>query len=164
MRLLKFRVPENSVLNNMQIANLPPKMMGNILICAIERGEQLVIPDGNCVLHAKDLVTIVGAPADAYEFFRQAAIVVDRVKSLMIVGGSPTAYYLAKIMIAGGVRVKIVEKNMKRCESLCDLLPKATIVYGDGTDKDLLLEEGIAKYESFAALTNIDEENILLSF
>ena len=105
----------------------------------------------------------MGAPADAYEFFRQAAIVVDRVKSLMIVGGSPTAYYLAKIMIAGGVRVKIVEKNMKRCESLCDLLPKATIVYGDGTDKDLLLEEGIAKYESFAALTNIDEENILLS-
>ena len=163
VRLLKFRVPENSVLNNMQIANLPPKMMGNILICAIDRGEQLVIPDGNCVLHAKDLVTIVGAPADAYEFFRQAAIVVDRVKSLMIVGGSPTAYYLAKIMIAGGVRVKIVEKNMKRCESLCDLLPKATIVYGDGTDKDLLLEEGIAKYESFAALTNIDEENILLS-
>ena len=73
VRLLKFRVPENSVLNNMQIANLPPKMMGNILICAIERGEQLVIPDGNCVLHAKDLVTIVGAPADAYEFFRQAA-------------------------------------------------------------------------------------------
>ena len=52
---------------------------------------------------------------------------------------------------------------MKRCETLCELLPRATIVYGDGTDRDLLKEEGLEKYESFAALTNIDEENVLLS-
>ena len=64
---------------------------------------------------------------------------------------------------ATGIKVKIVEKNMKRCEALCELLPKATVVYGDGTDKELLLEEGLEKYESLAALTNIDEENILLS-
>lgn len=163
VHLMKFRVPENSVLNNMQISNLSAKMRGNVLICAVERGEEVIIPDGNCILRARDLVSVVGGVNDANEFFRQVGIVTNQVKNLMIVGGSPIAYYLAKMMLAGGVRVKLVEKNMKRCEQLCDLLPKATIVYGDGTDKELLLEEGITKYESFAALTNIDEENILLS-
>ncbi|MDO4324079.1 MAG: Trk system potassium transporter TrkA [Lachnospiraceae bacterium] len=163
VHLMKFRVPENSVLNNMQIANLSAKMRGNVLICVVERGEEVIIPDGNCVLRARDLVSVVGGVNDANEFFRQVGIVTNQVKSLMIVGGSPIAYYLTKMMLAGGVRVKLVEKNMKRCEQLCDLLPKATVVYGDGTDKELLLEEGITKYESFAALTNIDEENILLS-
>lgn len=92
---------------------------------------------------------MIGKASDANQFFRQVGIVTNQVKSLMIVGGSPIAFYLAKMMISSGVRVKIVEKNMKRCEALCDLLPKATIVYGDGTDKDLLLEEGIDRYESF---------------
>lgn len=161
--ILKFRVPENSVLSDVRIADLPPKIRGNILICAVERGEELIIPDGNFVIRSKDLVSIVGGVADANEFFRQVGIVYNRVKNIMIVGGSDIAYYLAKMLIAAGIRVKIVEKNMKRCEALSDLLPKATIVYGDGTDKELLLEEGLARYESFAALTNIDEENILLS-
>ena len=67
------------------------------------------------------------------------------------------------MLIASGISVKIMEKDMKRCETLCELLPRATIVYGDGTDRDLLKEEGLEKYESFAALTNIDEENVLLS-
>ena len=81
----------------------------------------------------------------------------------MIAGGGTIAYYLAKMLIASGISVKIMEKDMKRCETLCELLPRATIVYGDGTDRDLLKEEGLEKYESFAALTNIDEENVLLS-
>ncbi len=163
VRLLKFRLPENSVLDNMQIASLPEKLRSSVLICAVERGEELIIPNGNTVLHAKDVVSVIGKASDANQFFRQVGIVTNQVKNLMIVGGSPIAFYLAKMMISSGVRVKIVEKNMKRCEALCDLLPKATIVHGDGTDKDLLLEEGIERYESFAALTNIDEENILLS-
>lgn len=163
VRLLKFRLPENSVLDNMQIASLPEKLRSSVLICAVERGEEVIIPNGNTVLHAKDVVSVIGKASDANQFFHQVGIVTNQVKNLMIVGGSPIAYYLAKMMISTGVRVKIVEKNMKRCEALCDLLPKATIVHGDGTDKDLLAEEGIDRYESFAALTNIDEENILLS-
>ena len=81
----------------------------------------------------------------------------------MIVGGGSIAYYLARMMLSVGIRVKIIEKDRKRCELLCDLLPKATIVNGDGTDRDILMEEGITRYEGFVALTNIDEENVLLS-
>lgn len=163
VELLKFRVPDQSVLDNMQISSLPGAFGGKVLICAVERGEELIIPDGNFVLRSRDLLTIVGATTDANEFFRRVGVVTNQVKSLMIVGGSSTAYYLAKVMLASGVRVKLIEKKLQRCEALCDLLPKATIVHGDGSDKDLLNEEGIGKYESFAALMNIDEENILLS-
>lgn len=161
--LLKFRVPEDSILSNLKLLELSSKVQGNVLICAVQRGEEVVIPDGNFVIQARDLVTIVAGSADANAFFRQVGITSNQIKNLMIVGGSDTAYYLTQKLLAAGIKVKIVEKNMKRCEALCELLPKATVVYGDGTDKDLLLEEGLEKYESLAALTNIDEENILLS-
>lgn len=162
-RLLKFRIPEKSVLDQIKLADLPAGMRGNILICAVERGDELIIPDGNCILQARDMVSIMGSTSDANEFFKKIGIVTNQVKSLMIVGGSSVAVYLAKLLAAVGVRIKLIEKDLKRCEGLCTQLPKVTIVHGDGTDKDLLIEEGIERFESFAALTNIDEENILLS-
>ncbi len=163
VELLKFRVSEQSVLNNMQISELSSHIKGNVLICVVERGEDVIIPDGNCVLKSRDLVSIVAGARDANQFFREIGIVANQAKNIMIVGGGSIAYYVARMMISAGIRVKIVEKDLQRCEKLCDLLPKATVVHGDGTDKELLLEEGLESYESFAALTNIDEENILLS-
>lgn len=161
--LLKFRVKEKSVLDGMKISDMPSKMGGNILICGIERGEEVIIPDGNSILQARDLVTIVATANDANKFFKEAGIVANQARSIMIVGGGSIAYYVAKMLLTAGVKVKLVEKDLERCEKLCDLLPKATIVHGDGTNKELLLEEGLEQYDSFAALTNIDEENILLS-
>jgi len=161
--ILKFRVREGSMLNGVRIADLSRKIHGNILICAIERGKDLIIPDGNTVLQEKDQIAIVGGSSDANQFFRQIGILSNQVKNIMIVGGSPLAYYLTVLLQAVGIRVKIIEKSYERCEALSEMLPKATIVHGDGTDKELLLEEGLEQYESFAALTNIDEENILIS-
>lgn len=163
VELLKFRVPDRSVLINMPLSKLSGSIGANVLICAIERDDELIIPDGKTELKANDIVSVVGASKDANEFFKRAGIVSNQIKSLLIVGGGSTGFYLAKSMLANGVRVKVIEKNRRRCEELCDLLPKATIVHGDASDKDLLLEEGIDHYESVAALTNLDEENILLS-
>ncbi|MCD7885410.1 MAG: Trk system potassium transporter TrkA [Lachnospiraceae bacterium] len=163
VELLKFRLPENSALNGLRIADIPSKMKGNVLICAAERGEQLVIPDGNFVLKAGDFLSILGGNTDTNHFIRQAGIKSHRVKNILIVGGSSTAYYLAEILLRSGIHVKIIEKDQVRCDQLSETLPEATVVYGDGTDKELLLEENIQEYESFAALTNMDEENILLS-
>lgn len=59
--------------------------------------------------------------------------------------------------------MKIIEQNRQRCEELCELLPKATIINGDATDHDLLVEEGIDEADAFVALTGMDEENIILS-
>lgn len=160
--LLKFRVSEQSSLSGRKLSELFSNMP-NILICAIERGDEVIIPDGNSVLQARDLVTIVGTTSEANEFFRRCGIVSNQVKSIMIVGGSSISYYLAQMLLAAGIRVKLIEKDQKRCEQLSEALPKATVVYGDGTNRGLLIEEKVDKYQSFAALTNMDEENILIS-
>ena len=61
------------------------------------------------------------------------------------------------------ISVKIIDKNKERCEELSEMLPNATIICGDGTDRALLMEEGLSTVESFVTLTNMDEENIFLS-
>lgn len=81
----------------------------------------------------------------------------------MIIGGGEISYYMASLLIKMGIGVKIVEKNRKRCEELSELLPKAMIINGDGTDKNVLLEDGLATAQAIATMTNIDEENIFLS-
>lgn len=81
----------------------------------------------------------------------------------MILGGSKTAYYLAKLLTAMGNTVKIIEEKEERCLELCDALPHATVIHGNGTQQELLLEEGIRGQDAFVALTGIDEVNILIS-
>ncbi len=161
--LLTFRVPKGSVLDGIRVSDISQKIRGNILICGVERGEQLIIPNGDTELREKDKISIVAPAFETNTFFKQVGIESNQATSIMIVGGGTIAFYLAKMLSASGIRVKIVEKNLKRCDILSEALPRATVVYGDGADRELLLEEGIGRYESFAALTNIDEENIMLS-
>jgi trk system potassium uptake protein TrkA len=81
----------------------------------------------------------------------------------MIVGGGKATYYLADKLLRNGISVKIIENDLARCEELSELLPGAIIINGDGTDEELLREEGISEIESFVPLTGIDEENIMLT-
>ena len=163
VEILKFRIPDDSVLDDLRIADLSSKINCDVLVCGVERGEDAFIPNGDFVLRSGDLISIVTSLSNANEFFKKISIKTNAVKDTIIVGGGDTAYYLAKNLIQSGISVKIIEKNEERCNELCKLLPKATVVLGDGTDNKTLLEEGIDYAESFVSLTNIDEENILLS-
>lgn len=162
VEILKFRVQEGSVLDNFKIADMG-KLNCDVLVCGVERGDEAFIPGGNFVLKSGDRVSIVASINNGSQFFRKICVKTNRVKDTMIVGGGETAYYLAHSLIQRGINVKIIERSTARCEELCQLLPKATIVNGDGTENRVLLEEGIENAGSFVALTNIDEENILLS-
>lgn len=163
VEILKFRIPDGSVLDNLQVSHMAAKLHCDILVCGVERGEDAFIPRGDFILKQGDLVSIVSTIKNGVEFFKKIGIKTNRVKDTMIVGGGDTAYYLADMLLQSGIDVKIIEQDAKRCDELCDLLPGATILHGDGTDNLLLLEEGLEQTESFVALTNIDEENILLS-
>lgn len=163
VEILKFKLPQGSVLDGMVIADISLKLNCDVLVCGVERGESAFIPDGSFVLKAGDLISLVASPQNGAYFFKKIGIKTNRVKDTIIVGGGDTGYYLANRLLQTGIRVKIIEQDIKRCEALCELLPKATIINGDGTDKRLLLEEGIEYAESVVALMNIDEENILLS-
>lgn len=163
VEILKFRVQEKSVLDNMKVVDITQKLSCDILVCGVEREEQVFIPDGNFVIKSGDLVSIVASYKNGADFFKKIGVKTNHVRDTIIVGGGPISYYLAHQLLNNGIQVKIIEQNLDKCNALCEKLPKATIINGDGTDNRLLLEEGIELAESFVALTNIDEENILLS-
>ena len=163
VEILKFRVKPDSVLCNMAVQEIPGKLHSDILVCVVERGDETYIPSGDFVLQEKDVISIAGEPQKTMEFFRKIHIKVNPVKDIMIVGGGRLSYYLSRILIGTGVEVKIVEKNLENCNLLCQKIPEATVIHGDGSDKVLLLEEGLDQMDAFAALTGMDEENVFLS-
>jgi len=163
VEILKFKIPEGSVLSDLKLADIRQKLDCDILVCGVERDEEAFIPSGNFVLKSGDFISIVGAIKDAAKFIKKIGLKTNKVKDTTIVGGGTTAVYLANRLIKAGIDVKIIEHDAARCEALCSLVPKASIINGDGTENRLLLEEGIENAESFVALTNIDEENVLLS-
>lgn len=163
VEILKLRIDDESPLNNIRVADIISKLNCDVLVCGVERGENAFIPNGGFVLQAGDYISIVTSITNETAFFKKAGVKAGRVKDTIIVGGGETGFYLAQKLLQTGIDVKIIEQNEQRCNELCELLPKATVINGDGTDNNLLLEEGIGRTTSFVALTNIDEENILLS-
>jgi len=167
VEMTKFKIPAGNLLADMAIAslgkNLDKSIVDNIIICAVERGGEVYIPSGTFVLREDDIVSFVAARQVARKFLEKIGFKTKRVNNTMIIGGGRAAYYLASQLLAMGIHVKIIESSHKRCEELSILLPKAVIINGDGTNEDLLQEEGLAYAESFVPLTGIDEENILLT-
>lgn len=161
--LIKFKIPEGNVLSGMSIAYLGKHIAPDILICAIERCGEVHIPSGNFQMEAGDVISFVATRKCSKHFLEDIGFKTRRVKNVMIIGGGKATYYLAVQLIHMGISVKIIERDRQRCEELSTLLPKAVIINGDGTDPELLTEEGIEYMESFIALTGVDEENVLLT-
>ena len=161
--IIKFIIPENNVLDGMTIAHLGKNIATNVLVCAIERDGKVYIPDGNVRMQKGDHISFVASRKVTKSFLENIGFKTSQVKNCMIIGGGKAAFYLAKQLIHMGISVKIIEQNKERCEELSILLPKAIIINGDGTDQELLEEEGLSYVESFIPLTGIDEENILLT-
>lgn len=163
VEILKFRIPEVSTLDNLKVSDIVNRLKCNVLVCGVERGNEAIIPHGDFVLKSGDYISVLSPLNIEKRFFKKADIKCEKINDTIIVGGGEIAVYLAKLLIETGISTKIIERDEKRCEELCELLPKATIINADGTDNKQLLAEGIEYASSFVSLTNIDEENILLS-
>ncbi|MDD3218947.1 MAG: Trk system potassium transporter TrkA [Lachnospiraceae bacterium] len=163
VELLEFIIAEGSLLHNCSLIDVAKQLKTDVLVCAVERNEEVIIPNGSFVLHQGDVISIVAPPRNSRMFFKKIGVDTHQVKNAMIVGGGTIAYYLAASLLNMGIDVKIVEKNQERCEQLSELLPKAVIIHGDATNEDVLMEEGITHCEAFVSLTGIDEGNIFLS-
>ncbi len=161
--LIKFKVPEGNVLVGMNLITLGKKIAPDILICAAEREGKVTIPRGNYVIQAGDILSFAASRAVGKKFLEDIGFKTNQVRSAMLIGGGRASYYLASQLLSMGIQVKIIEIDRARCEELSVLLPRAVIINGDGTDEDLLIEEGIQRAEAVVALTGIDEENILLT-
>lgn len=163
VELIKIKITAENSLAGLSLIDLSKRYSPRILICAIERNGEVFIPSGNSHIEQGDMISFLGSREETKNFLSAIGFQTHQVKNTMIIGGGKASYYLAKQLLQMGIDVKIIEQNRNRCEELSILLPKAIIINGDGTDQELLVEEGIDHMESFVPLTGIDEENIMLT-
>lgn len=163
VNLIRLIIPEDSILDGKKIKEISSHISQNILICIIERNHSVIIPNGDTTLYANDSISIIIPPKDIFPLFHKIGIKEKAIHNVIIAGGGTISYYLAKRLSNANVHVKIIEVSKERCEILSEALPNALVIHGDASDQQLLMEEGIHQAEAFVALTNMDEENILLS-
>lgn len=163
LELVEYRLAENSTLHGTRLSDLYRNIRVRVLICAVSRRDETYIPSGDFVLQAGDKIYLTAAPHELELFFRHLGVFRGRASSVMIVGASKLCYYLASQLIDMGMSVKIVDQNRQRCVEIEERLPKALVIVGDGTDSELLQEEGIGQIDAFVAITGLDEANILMS-
>lgn len=163
VEMLKFKLPEGSPLINCAVKEIVSRFHCDVLVCTVERGGEAYIANGDLVFAGNDIISIIASPKNANDFFGKIKYRINSVKDAMIVGGGEITYYLCERLHRAGITAKIIEKDKKRCEELCTLWPEIMVINGDAADQEILIEEGIETAGAFVALTNMDEENILLS-
>ena len=163
LEIVTFRVPEGSRLAGVALSRLPSLFGQKVLICAASHEGKVFIPDGSFVLSAGDSISVTAQPHTLRKFFIAAGAYQKPVGNIIILGGSRIAVYLTQLLESTGVKVTIIENSKERCEQLAEVLKAADIVFADGTDTTVLAQCGLPDADGFVALTNLDEENIILS-
>lgn len=161
--IVKFEVEEGSILDGIAISEFSAKNNNAVLFCAVEREDDVTIPRGDFKFQVGDVVSFVAPRRGNRARLKLLNLATPQVHNCLIVGGSESAYYLAKELLQNKIEVTLIEKDKKRCEILSEELDGAVIINGDGTDEELLREEGLETVDSFIPLTGIDEENIMLT-
>ncbi|MBQ1945863.1 MAG: Trk system potassium transporter TrkA [Clostridia bacterium] len=162
-QIVAIPVHEGSKLDGMPLPQLYKALKIRVLICAVEREGEVIIPDGSFVLRAGDIMHVTAPAHDLITLIKVLELEKARIRSVMLVGGSRIAVHLAKLLCDAGIQVKIIEKNYEKCEQLGELLPYAIIAHADGTSFQTLLNEGLEGVGALVTLTNIDEQNLVIS-
>lgn len=161
--LVEIEIEDKNVLIGETLISLGKKLKTKVLICAVQRGSEVIIPSGNFTIEKGDRIYFTADANSLGAFLNEINLVRSPLRRVMIVGGDKIGFYLADQLSSKGYKIKLIEHDKGRAEELATLLPKVTVLEGNGTQHDLLIEEGIEAMDAFVALTNIDEENMIVS-
>jgi len=161
--VVEYKVKPDNPMAGRTIAQMQARYASDAIICAVNREGKVYIPNGSFIIQEGDYIHIAGTYKSISSFLRHYGHYEKKIKSVMLVGGGLITLYLSKMLIDNGFSVKIIEKNLQKCGELCDAIPQALIIHGDGTDQELLNSERIAHMGAFVALTDMDEENLIMS-
>lgn len=161
--LAEFNITSENPMIGKAVVEVVKEYGTQVIYSTVRRGEKAIIPLGDFVFEEGDVVTIIAKDTDITNFCKKLHIFKMPSKSVFIIGGGKTAFYLAEMLIDGGVDVKIIEQNEARSFELSNILPEATVLFGDGSDSELLLEEKVNKADACVTLTGMDEENAMIS-
>lgn len=163
LEIVTFRIGENSRLNGVALSHLSSIFGQKVLVCCAERDGDVRIPDGSFVLRTGDRISVTAPPRTLRKFFISVGSYQKPVKNVILLGGSRIAEYLTHFLQSTGVRVTIIEKDYDRCQELAEKLKQADVICADGADTTILAQSGLSEADGFVALTNFDEDNIILS-
>ena len=161
--MAEFLIPEGNALVGKTLKELRKLRGGEVLVAAVSRDDEIIIPHGDFTVKAGDCVHVVASETEMTEFCKLINVHAERAKVVFVIGGSKIAYYLAKELEGQKVQVKIIEKDKDSAYFLANMLPKARVLVGDGSDQDVLDEEGIMSADACITLTDMDELNVVIS-
>ncbi len=162
VNMVGIEIPEDHALVGENLIAFRRKFP-HVLVCVIVRENETFIPNGQSKLAAKDRVFILGTVKELRHIYRSFSNKQDRLRSILIVGGGKLTSYILSLLPVTGLTIKIIEQDGDLARALSESFPHVHVVHGDGTDQEILEEEGISNYDCTVALTGIDEENILIS-
>ncbi|WP_348687936.1 Trk system potassium transporter TrkA [uncultured Dubosiella sp.] len=164
LEIAEIKIFENLPLAGRKVIDIANMYRQSVLFCIVEREGELLIPNGTTVIRKGDKVALTGRTKELQSFFNELRILKnDKIKDVMIVGGGRITYYLTSMLLDLGIDVTIIEKDGEKCLALVEKFPRVTIIHGDGTDHELLLSENLENMDAFIALTDNDEENVMIS-
>lgn len=145
------------------LISLGKKLRTKVLICAVQRGDDVIIPSGHFMIKEGDRIHLTSDAKTLRDFLSEINIVKSPLKNIMIVGGSKIGYYLADELSKKKYNIKLIENDRASAEDLAKALPRVDVINGNGAQHALLVEEGIEAMDAFVALTDVDEENMVVS-
>lgn len=163
VEMVEIRVTGNMPISGMKIRDISEIVSSSVLIGAVLRGNEAIIPKGDFQIEEGDIIYVVGQPSSVTRFCKKIGLYVQKIKNVMLIGGGRIAYYLAKFLEETGMRIKIIESDHDRCLALSELLPEALIIHRDGSDDTLLFSENLQEMGAFVSLTGHDEDNLMLA-
>lgn len=163
VEVVEFRAQESDEVVGLPLKDFPTKLrsLPRVLYAAVERDGQCIIPNGDFVIRPGDRVHVAGDIVTISAFFRHLGRNMNKIKDVMLMGGSRISYYLAKLIAPVGVNVNIIESKHDHAMYLSEELPDVNVIHGDGTDHGLLEQEGLTQMDAFVTLADRDEENLM---
>lgn len=161
--MVEFEVEKDSVMADKTIVGIAKEGHGKVLIALVNRGGKRYIPKGDFVIKEEDRVFVISTEDEITSFCKSLKIFKRQAKNVIVIGGGMTAFYLAKGLASSKTKLKIIENDLDKCKNLVDVLDGVSVVYGNGTDEEVLLEEGLNNSDACIAITGNDEENVIVS-
>lgn len=161
VKMIEVKVTEDMPIAGVKLKDMSSKIPHPILVGAVVRNGEVIVPNGEFQIETDDSVYILGNPSGIMNFFKGWSQYSNKVRNVMIVGAGRIAYYLTKLLYEMGAKVKIIEINREKCTEFAELLPHTLLINGDGTDEEVLLSENIGEMDVFISLTGMDEENLI---
>lgn len=162
VKLIGFTVPEGSPFAGHKLVSFKG-IEEKLLVGAIVRGDQVLIPRGNDIIQVDDLAYVVVKNDDLERILELFNPMETPLRRVLIVGAGQTGTALATALDQTKIKTKIIDKNSERCAALAENLERVIVINGDGTDRDLLQEQNVAGMDFMVSITGDEESNVLIS-